>query len=64
MEILDIKAVPQLLLSQLPQLLQLQLANLVTQGLAWPGYVPDRKLLIYIIQFKRFAQRTRFELSC
>ena len=56
MEILDIKAVPQLLLSQLPQLLQLQLANLVTQGLPWPCDVPDRKLVNYQIQFKRCAQ--------
>ena len=52
MEILDIKAVSQLLLSQLPQLLQLQLANLITQGLPWPGYVPDRQLVNYQIQFK------------
>ena len=46
MEILNVKAVSQLLLSQLPQLLQPQLANLVTQGLAWPGDVPGKKKLV------------------
>ena len=46
-KVLDIKPLPEPLLRLLPQLLYLQLANLISQRLAGPSYVPREHCVNY-----------------